>query len=51
LNAGAAMYVAGVVDSLEQGVTEADAALEDGRGLEALERLRDATRAAGAKKT
>jgi anthranilate phosphoribosyltransferase len=44
LNAGAALYVAGVVDSIEAGVAEADAAVEDGRGLEALERLRDATR-------
>ncbi|MBW3554428.1 MAG: anthranilate phosphoribosyltransferase [Gemmatimonadetes bacterium] len=43
LNAGAAVYVAGKADSLEEGVRLADAAVGEGKGLEGLERLRSAT--------
>lgn len=43
LNAGAAAYVSGTVDSLEEGVEKAGIALADGAALEGLERLRDAT--------
>ena len=39
LNAGAAIYVAGRVDSLEAGVREAEAAIDDGRAAATLERL------------
>jgi anthranilate phosphoribosyltransferase len=39
LNAGAAIYVAGRSDTLEAGVREAEAALDDGRAAAALERL------------
>jgi anthranilate phosphoribosyltransferase len=39
LNAGAAIYVAGRVDSLEEGVRAAEAALDDGRAAAALDRL------------
>lgn len=46
LNAGAALYVAGRVESLEEGVHVAEDALTDGAGLDALERLRLATRRA-----
>jgi len=45
LNAGAALYVAGLADTLAKGVEDAAEALDDGRGLEALEELREATRA------
>ncbi len=38
-NAGAAIYVAGRSDSLEAGVREAEATLDDGRAAAALERL------------
>ncbi|MEJ2502057.1 MAG: anthranilate phosphoribosyltransferase [Gemmatimonadota bacterium] len=44
LNAGAAVYASGAVASLEDGVRAADTALADGAALDALERLRDATR-------
>jgi anthranilate phosphoribosyltransferase len=44
LNAGAAVYVSGTVESLEEGVKKAAAALDDGAALDALERLRTATR-------
>jgi anthranilate phosphoribosyltransferase len=44
LNAGAAVYVGGTVDSLEAGVQKADAALSDGAALDGLDRLRAATR-------
>lgn len=44
LNAGAAVYVSGRVDSLEEGVEKAEAALDDGAALDGLERLRSATR-------
>jgi anthranilate phosphoribosyltransferase len=39
LNAGAAIYVSGRVDSLEEGVRAAEAALDDGRAAAALEAL------------
>jgi anthranilate phosphoribosyltransferase len=39
LNAGAAIYVAGRAGTLEEGVREAEAALDDGRAAAALERL------------
>ena len=39
LNAGAAIYVAGRVETLEAGVREAEAALDDGRAAATLERL------------
>lgn len=43
LNAGAAAYVGGVVESLEAGVEKAEAALSEGAAMEALDRLRSAT--------
>ena len=43
LNAGAALYVAGLAETLGEGVERAVQALEAGHGLEALERLREAT--------
>src|SRR4051795_4208707 len=39
LNAGAAIYVSGTVDSLEQGVRAAEAAIDDGRAAAALDAL------------
>ena len=50
LNAGAAIYLADRAPSLEDGVAEAERALDAGAGLEALEKLREASRevAAGA---
>ncbi|HEX2410831.1 MAG TPA: anthranilate phosphoribosyltransferase [Solirubrobacteraceae bacterium] len=39
LNAGAAIYVAGRVDTLEAGVREAEAAIDDGRAAASLDRL------------
>lgn len=49
LNAGAAIYLAGLCDSLEAGVAEAERALDGGAGKAALDRLRAASReAAGA---
>jgi anthranilate phosphoribosyltransferase len=39
LNAGAAIYVSGAVLTLEQGVRAAEAAVDDGRARDALERL------------
>ena len=45
LNAGAAIYVSGVTDTLDAGVKLAEKALDDGKGLEALDLLRTATRA------
>jgi anthranilate phosphoribosyltransferase len=44
LNAGAAIYVAGRADSLEDGVRAAEAAIDDGRAGATLERLVDMTR-------
>jgi anthranilate phosphoribosyltransferase len=43
LNAGAAIYVAGRVDSLEQGVRAAEATLDDGRAAATLGRLVEMT--------
>jgi anthranilate phosphoribosyltransferase len=39
LNAGAAIYVSGMVDSLEEGVRAAEAAIDDGRATNALDAL------------
>jgi anthranilate phosphoribosyltransferase len=39
LNAGAAIYVAGAADTLEEGVRGAEAALDDGRAARALDAL------------
>jgi anthranilate phosphoribosyltransferase len=44
LNAGAAIYVSGTVDSLEQGVRAAEAAIDDGRATAALEALASLTK-------
>ncbi len=44
LNAGAAIYVSGTVDSLEQGVRAAEAALDNGRAAAALDALASLTR-------
>jgi anthranilate phosphoribosyltransferase len=46
LNAGAALYVAGVAPSLDDGVALARATLAAGRGHDTLQRLRDASHAA-----
>ena len=43
MNAGAAIYVAGISETLEEGVAAAAAAIDDGSALEALEGLRRAT--------
>ncbi len=43
LNAGAAIYLAGVAQSLSEGVQAAESALEAGAGLQALEKLRTAS--------
>lgn len=45
LNAGAALYVAGLADSLKDGAERAKKSLEAGQGALALERLRSAVRA------
>jgi anthranilate phosphoribosyltransferase len=50
LNAGAALYVAGA-PSLEEGIARARQALDAGQGRAALERLRDASRAAERRRT
>jgi anthranilate phosphoribosyltransferase len=44
LNAGAAIYVSGRVGTLEEGVRDAEAALDDGRAAAALEALSTLTR-------
>ena len=49
LNAGAAIYVAGLAETLRKGVEKAVETLDDGRALEALERLREATGATPSK--
>jgi len=43
LNAGAAIYIAGLAKSLERGVRDAEAAIDAGKGIEALHRLREST--------
>lgn len=48
LNAGAAIYVAGITASLEDGVADAERVLDTGAGLDTLERLREASREAAA---
>ena len=42
LNAGAALYVGGRARTIDEGVEQADAAIADGSGLKALDRLRAA---------
>ena len=49
LNAGAAIYVAGLTDTVHEGVEMAVEALDDGRALAALERLQEATNATPSK--
>jgi anthranilate phosphoribosyltransferase len=44
LNAAAGFYVAGSTDTLEDGVCLAEAALDERKGLEVLERIREITR-------
>ncbi|MGH7466419.1 MAG: anthranilate phosphoribosyltransferase [Longimicrobiales bacterium] len=44
LNAGAALYVAGIAEDLLNGVQRAERALTDGKGAAALARLRNTTR-------
>ncbi len=44
LNAGAAIYVSGTVDTLEEGVRAAEAAIDDGRATRALENLVNLTK-------
>ena len=43
MNAGAALYVAGISDTLEEGVVGAAASIDDGSAMTALEGLRDAS--------
>jgi anthranilate phosphoribosyltransferase len=43
MNAGAAIYVAGISDTLQEGIEAAAAAVDDGRALGALEDLRKAS--------
>jgi anthranilate phosphoribosyltransferase len=43
LNAGAAIYVAGRVESLEEGVRRAEAAIDDGRAADSLQRFTERT--------
>jgi len=47
LNAGAAIYVAGLADSYADGITRAREVVRAGKGRDALERLRRATNTAG----
>lgn len=44
LNAGAAIYVSGTVNTLEEGVRAAEAAIDDGRAAQALENLVNLTK-------
>ncbi len=44
LNAGAAIYVSGIVQSLEEGVRTAEATIDDGRAAAALDALASLTR-------
>jgi anthranilate phosphoribosyltransferase len=43
MNAGAALYVAAISNTIEEGVAAAADAIDDGSALDALERLRAAT--------
>ena len=45
MNAGAAIYLAGLAPTLKEGVGKAEQALDAGKGLETLERLRETTTA------
>jgi anthranilate phosphoribosyltransferase len=45
MNAGAALYVADISETIEDGVAAAAAAIDDGRALDALQALREATNA------
>ena len=47
LNAAAGFYVAGAVDSLTAGVERAESTLDEEKGLDALRRIREATRVLG----
>jgi anthranilate phosphoribosyltransferase len=44
LNAGAAIYLAGAADSIEEGVRVAETAIDEGKAFTALERLRSASK-------
>ena len=44
----AEIYLAGIANSLKEGFEKAEQALEEGKGLEALERLREASHSARA---
>jgi anthranilate phosphoribosyltransferase len=46
INAAAAIYVAGRADSLADGLAAAEQSIDDGRALDALDRLRDAAKSA-----
>lgn len=43
LNAGAAIYVTGMVDTLTEGIRKAEESIDSGRALEKLEKLRELT--------
>ena len=45
MNAGAAIYLAGIAATLKAGIERAEQALDAGKGIEMLERLREATNA------
>ena len=47
MNAGAAIYGAGISDTLEDGIEDAAGAIDNGSALDALEGLREATQASG----
>ena len=44
LNAGAALFVSGAVDTVEAGIDRARSAIDDGRAAATLQRLVDASR-------
>jgi anthranilate phosphoribosyltransferase len=46
VNAAAAIYVAGLADSLEDGIAVAEKSIDSGAARDALDRLRDAAKAA-----
>ncbi len=43
MNAGAALYVAEISETIEDGIAAAAAAIDDGSALDALQGLREAT--------
>jgi len=47
MNAGAALYVAGISDTLEEGISGSGLAIDDGQALDALEGLREASNTSG----